>query len=286
MHKGIFVYSRLTATRKDNAFSWLQEEALHCGLELEICFEEDCRIEYNSGHSSISFAGQPMDEVEFVMMRTYNDRISRYYENKGNVLVVNDSRSMALSKDKLLTHHAMVEAGLPTPHTIYAPAMGYASLAEEFGSDRFMVKKIDGAKGENIFMVNSEGEFLSAVSALLPDCIFQEVVGDSIGRDIRVWVIGNECVGSVMRYSETSYLSNFSKGGKFAAIELNAAARDIAVRASNAVGLKFSGVDLLFCGDSYTVCEVNGNAGFRTISAASDVNIPRRLFQYIVSLLK
>lgn len=283
VRKGIFVYPRYTATRQDNAFSWLKEEASLCGLSLEICFEEDCRIEYGPDGASISFAGVPMDDVSFVVMRTYNDRVSMYYEQKDGVFVINESHPMRVCRDKLLTHQVLNAAGLPTPYTMYAPYAGYDEVAEAMGEGRFLVKQINGSKGENIFMVSSGEEFEAAVGKLRPDCIFQKFISESSGRDIRVWVLGDECIGSVLRYSETSFLSNFSQGGSFKAVDIDGEAYRLAVEAVKAVGLRFAGVDLLFCGDSYSVCEVNGNAGFRTISKASEISIPRALFQYIAS---
>ena len=281
MKKGVFVYPRYTAARQDNAFSWLKEEAALCGLSLEICFEEDCRIEYAPDGASISFAGAPMDDVSFVVMRTYNDRISMYYEQKEGVYVINQSYPMRVCRDKLLTHQVLTSSGLPTPYTIYAPYAGYAEVAEAMGGEHFLVKQINGSKGENIYMVSSREEFDAAVELLRPDCIFQKFVSESYGRDIRVWVLGDKCIGSVLRYSETSFLSNFSQGGSFKAVDIDETAYKLAVDAVKAVGLGFAGVDLLFCGDSYSVCEVNGNAGFRTISKASEISIPRALFQFI-----
>lgn len=284
MRKGVFVYPRYTATRKDNAFGWLKEEAALCGLSLEICFEEDCRIEYGPSGSSISFAGKPMDDVSFVVMRTYNDRISMYYEQKPGVFVLNESHPMRVCRDKLLTHQMLTAAGLPTPYTMYAPYAGYDEVSEALGA-RFLVKQINGSKGENIFMVNDMTSLDAAAGKLRPDCIFQKFIEESSGRDIRVWVLGDECIGSVLRYSETSFLSNYSQGGNFKAVELDDNARELAVKAVQAVGLRFAGVDLLFSGNSYSVCEVNGNAGFRTISKASDVSIPHALFVYISDVL-
>lgn len=278
------MYPRYTATRKDNAFGWLKEEAALCGLSLEICFEEDCRIEYGTEGSSISFAGMPMDDVSFVVMRTYNDRISMYYEQKPGVFVINESHPMRVCRDKLLTHQVLTAAGLPTPYTMYAPYAGYEEVSMTLG-ESFLVKQINGSKGENIFMINDLQSFDEAVGKIRPDCIFQQFIEESSGRDIRVWVLGDECIGSVLRYSETSFLSNYSQGGSFMAVELDDKARELAVKAVHTVGLRFAGVDLLFSGDEYSVCEVNGNAGFRTISKASDVSIPHHLFAYISKMI-
>ena len=161
---------------------------------------------------------------------------------------------------------------------------GYEEVSDALGA-RFLVKQINGSKGENIFMVNDMASFDEAAGMLRPDCIFQKFIEESSGRDIRVWVLGDECIGSVLRYSETSFLSNYSQGGSFKAVELDGKARELAVKAVQTVGLRFAGVDLLFSGNSYSVCEVNGNAGFRTISKASDVSIPHALFVYISDVL-
>lgn len=286
MYKGVFVYSRSTANRRDNAFEWLKEEAKLCGLSLEICFEDECVIECRESRMSITFGGKPMDEVHFVVMRTYNDKISRYYESKTGVLVVNDSLSMRISRDKFLTHQALVGAGISTPHTIYAPWKKYDDVVKMLGHECFLVKKNDGCKGDGIYMVNNEDEFKEGVSLLRDNFVFQTIVNDSLGHDIRVWVIGNECVGAVHRYSNSSFLSNFSKGGNFMPVHIDDLAKKMSIQATRAVGLDFAGVDLLYCGDSYTVCEINGNAGFRTISSATDINVPAELFRYIKGRLK
>lgn len=283
MLKGIFVYARSTALRKDNAFDWLVEEAALCGLSLEICFEDECCIEYGPDGPSISFAGRNMDDVRFVLMRTYNDKISGYYENKEGIIIINDSMSMRVSRDKLMTHDALINAGIPTPHTIYGPSLEYHDVAARFGQENFLVKKNDGCKGEDIFMIENENDFQKSVDRLKPNCIFQKIVNDSVGRDVRVWIIGGECAGAILRYSDVSFLSNYSQGGKFLPIELDDQIKSLSIMAAKAVGLDFAGVDLLYCGESYMVCEVNGNAGFRTISSASEVNIPRMLFRYIRS---
>lgn len=281
MYKGVFIYPRHSAFDKDNAFDWLKEEAALCGLSLEICFEEDCCIEYSSHGESISFAGKPMDDVDFVLLRVYNERISRYYENKHDVLVVNKSASMRLSKDKLLCHQALRRSCVPSPDTIYAPEAKYPEIVNRLGVSRFLVKKNDGSRGEGIYMVNNEYELAESLIQLGDNCIFQKPVVESLGRDVRVWVIGEKCVGAVLRYSETSFKSNYSQGGKCKLFELDPQIEDMARRATCAVGLDFAGVDILFSSAGYTVCEVNGNAGFRTISAVSDINVPAELFRYI-----
>ncbi len=85
----------------------------------------------------------------------------------------------------------------------------------------------------------------------------------------------------MLRQSDTKFVSNYSQGGKASLFPMNADVASTAVKAARALGLDFAGVDILFDGNGYTVCEVNGNAGFRTLSAVSDINIIKHLYEYI-----
>jgi glutathione synthase/RimK-type ligase-like ATP-grasp enzyme len=51
---------------------------------------------------------------------------------------------------------------------------------------------------------------------------------------------------------------------------------------SKSLGLEFCDIDLLFTPEGYSVCEVNENAGFRTISKVSDIDIVEEFFKYII----
>ena len=96
--------------------------------------------------------------------------------------------------------------------------------------------------------------------------------------------MGNRVLGCVKRISDTSFKSNFSLGGRVEKFELNDAVLEISLKAARALGLDFCGIDLLMTQDSYTVCEVNGNAGFRTITQVSDIDIPMELFKWVNTL--
>jgi glutathione synthase/RimK-type ligase-like ATP-grasp enzyme len=71
-------------------------------------------------------------------------------------------------------------------------------------------------------------------------------------------------------------------------VELPAAASDLAVRAAGALGLDFAGVDILYGGGrvpEFLVCEVNGNAGFRTASLLGEFDIPTALASFIRKII-
>lgn len=119
--------------------------------------------------------------------------------------------------------------------------------------------------------------------------LVQEYIGSSFGRDIRVWVCGGEVIGHILRYNDNSFKSNFAAGGFFRQVELPPAAAQLAIDAARTAGLHFAGIDLLYTsGDDssrdisdsgFTICEVNGNAGFRTAPTDIPDGIFRTLFK-------
>ena len=70
------------------------------------------------------------------------------------------------------------------------------------------------------------------------------------------------------------------------AFDLPAEAARLAVASARATGTEFAGIDLLLGREGFIVNEVNGNAGFRTLSRIGRNDIPRRLFDYIGSILR
>lgn len=287
MKRGLLIYPS-TTPRGNNAFGWFREAAARYGMELEVLF-------YDSPGAG-ALAGAPAWTPDFVLMRGYNTALSRWYEAQG-VTVVNSTDSMILCRDKYRCSEVLAAAGVPVP--------GALSLAEAEGGAAFpfILKLNYGSKGENVFLIGNEREYREALEACRMEeqhrleelsrgitefgetpeevaygCtpVLQEFIASSRGRDIRVWVTGDEVAGHVLRYNDRSFKSNFAAGGSFRQIPLPPEAASTAIAAARAAGLFFAGVDLLFDGHGgFKVCEINGNAGFRTASA----DIPDALFR-------
>ncbi len=279
MKKGLFFYPDEIKYSSNNAFAWLQEEASKFDLQIDIHFFDEVQYSYGSQYNLL-INGQVVDDVDFVVIRGYNEMLSMHFELQG-IPVINSSAAMEMSKNKILTHQQLAFNHIPTPKTLFGAHYSYDSLCIEFNQSQFIVKQLDGSKGENVFLIQSQAEFLHAIACCNHNCLYQEYIETSRGKDVRLWVIGNRVVASVLRYSETSFISNYSQGGKVKAFELDAEIEELALRSTRALGLDFAGVDVLFGDDGYLVCEVNGNAGFRTISSISDKSIPYHLMEYI-----
>jgi gamma-F420-2:alpha-L-glutamate ligase len=88
--------------------------------------------------------------------------------------------------------------------------------------------------------------------------ILQQYIGTRPGKDLRVWVIGGQVVGAMLRSStDGSFKANISRGGDGQAFPLNPELERLARDSAAALNLDIAGVDLLFDGDGYSICEVN-----------------------------
>ena len=86
----------------------------------------------------------------------------------------------------------------------------------------------------------------------------------------------------MQRKNDMDFRSNIELGGHGTRVELTDEIKEISERAAKVIGLDYCGVDLLFDGQSYFVCEVNSNAFFKGFTKATGVNVARLYAKYIV----
>lgn len=263
---------------QSNAFDWLVESAYRYGVELEIKFSENFSQLLSDNQISILYDNEVVRLPSFVLMRNYDLELATALELLG-VRVINSCKSMELSRDKLLTHQMLITFKIPTPSTLYG-VNNFVNIVDKLDLP-FIFKARRGSKGEEVLLINNEGEF-DVAKKKYTDFIVQKYIASSFGRDIRVWVIGGEVVASTLRYNENSFKSNIALGGVAKPFAVDDEIKELAVNSCKALGLELAGVDILFDGEGYTVCEVNGNAGFRAFSIFDErVDIPDLIFKYI-----
>ena len=98
--------------------------------------------------------------------------------------------------------------------------------------------------------------------AFLQELIEQNA--DQRHSDLRIYVVDGEIIGSMRRYApENDWRTNVALGGDVEGVDdLPEAAADMALEASELVGLDYAGVDLVEGVDGWFLLEVNPTAGF------------------------
>jgi [lysine-biosynthesis-protein LysW]--L-2-aminoadipate ligase len=108
---------------------------------------------------------------------------------------------------------------------------------------------------------------------------------DKKGRDIRSFVVGNECVAAIYRSSE-HWITNTAQGGKATNCPLTNELKDLSVRAARAVGGGVVAVDIFETERGLQVNEVNYTMEFRNSIATTGVNIPSLIVDYVIKAAK
>ena len=193
--------------------------------------------------------------------------------------------------NKLLTTLRLVRDGVPSPRTrlAFTPESALAAI-EELGYP-VVLKPLVGSWGRLISRVNDRDaaesilEHKDVLGTYIHSIYYVQEYVAKPGRDIRAFVVGDETIGAIYRYSE-HWITNTARGAKAIKCEVTPELNDLCVRAAKAVGGGVVAVDVLEGADGLLVNEVNYTMEFRNSIDTTGVNIPGRVVDYALALAK
>jgi ribosomal protein S6--L-glutamate ligase len=195
--------------------------------------------------------------------------ILRHLSENLGIYSTQRAEGLETASNKLKTTQKLSSAGIRVPATMYAKNPVHINfLINKVGGLPAVGKLLQGSQGKGVFILETP---IAANTAL--ESLFKLNVGlklqkfvDAGSKDIRAIVVGDKVVVAMERTGKKDFRANISQGGSGRKITLSLEDQEICVRASRAVGLKFSGVDILKDSDGRTyVIEVNGNPGSQII---------------------
>jgi ribosomal protein S6--L-glutamate ligase len=203
------------------------------------------------------------------------------------VPVLNNSVPIARSRDKLRCLQLLSHFGIPVPKTVMAhQRTAVHKLLEEVGGLPVIVKLLQGTQGIGVMIATTLEEaqtLLSTFWDLGHDVLVQQIIQESLGRDVRAFVVGDRVVAAMRRTAkEGEFRSNIHRGGEGAPIELSDEVARTAVSAARIVGLEVAGVDMLEGRGGPLVLEVNSSPGFEGIEAATRLDVAGTIVRHAV----
>lgn len=228
------------------------------------------------------------DEVntDFVLLWDKDINLARRIE-KGGVPVFNSSSSVAVCDDKARTYIELLGI-VPQPKTLVAPKTYFDVDMREFVDNAIaclglplVFKECFGSFGEQVYLCKTREDVISHITA--KPFILQEFISDSAGSDTRIEIVGGKFVSAVKRFNSDDFRSNVTNGGTMTPVVPDNEMIETAVKACDALGLTFGGVDIL---DNGMVCEVNSNAHIINIMNATGIDIAPIIFNEITEQLK
>jgi ribosomal protein S6--L-glutamate ligase len=214
--------------------------------------------------------------------------IVRQFEQMG-VIVLNSSQGIIRSRDKLVACQMMAERRVPVPITAHVGAWEDTDRAvRRVGGTPCVVKSTEGTHGSGVFLINSFQQARQLVYQMLERGmrpLVQEYIEESHGSDVRALVVGGEVVASMRRKAHGSeFRSNFHLGGSVSKVELTDEQKEIAVTATETLGLELAGVDMLESQRGPLVLEVNSSPGLEGIESSTRINVAAKVAERITSI--
>lgn len=267
-------------------YSALKQSADKAGLQLELKTNIELMCDIASGKTVANETLPP-----FAIFWDKDVRLAKTLEAAGMKLF-NSADAIELCDDKSLTHIALMNR-VPQPKTVLIPLtfprVGYTDCAflekiADYLGFPFVIKQCFGSFGAGVYLAGNMEEAKAALMETAGGAaIAQQYIASSFARDIRAYVVGGSVVAAMLRHNESGdFRANVAQGGKADAYTLSEAQAALAVKTAQLLGCTFAGVDLLFGENGeMTVCEVNSNAHFAGISAATGVNIADKIIEAV-----
>jgi gamma-F420-2:alpha-L-glutamate ligase len=241
---------------------------------------------------SILLDGEVVSLPDFLLPRMgagttyFGLAVIRHLERLG-VHTFNSSQSIDTVKDKLFSQQILAENNIPVPKTMLAKYPIDVNLIEKYLGFPLVVKTLSGSLGQGVFLSENKSKFndlmelIHATNSNL-NIILQEFIESSQGRDLRVFVIGGRPIACIERTSaDDNFKANFSRGGKVRQYEMGSEIKWLATETARLFGLDIAGIDLLFDGNHFKICEANSSPGFRGIESCCDIDIADEIYKFI-----
>jgi len=278
-------YDRVRAEEK-----MLYEAARRLGVEVVMYDSKD----FYASAVDPSLQG-PLSSVDVFLQRCVSHyralHSTMVLEHKGYP-VVNSYRCIDLCGNKLATTLLLSRAGVPTPKTYVAFTKEAALKALDEVGYPAVLKPVVGSWGRLLSLVRDRRaaeaviEHREQLHPIYQVYYVQEYVKRP-PRDIRSFVVDGEVVAAIYRYSAPNeWRTNTALGGRAENCPITPELEELSVKAAEAVGGFFLGVDLMEGPDGLLVHELNAVVEFRNSVPATGVDIPGLAVSRIVKALK
>lgn len=195
--------------------------------------------------------------------------VLKYLEEVFGLMSLQSSEAISNAYSKIRTGTLLRANGIRTPKTIFVNNIKHAdAVLQKLSKDQKYVIKLDkGSQGKQVSIVTGIAEaksVLDTIGSMHKQIIIQDYI-ENTGSDIRVIVMAGVVIGAYERKAGKQELrNNISTGGEGVKINLTKDEELFCINAARAVGLNFSGVDLMRGKDGKLYCiEVNHCPGMK-----------------------
>lgn len=232
-------------------------------------------------------------DPDFIIFFDKDIALCKALEARG-IRVFNGSEAIRICDSKLLNARALADK-VKMPET-YAVPFTYENIGINDGSSfSFMdqiellisypmvIKESFSSFGMGVRLASDRNEAEDIIKKYgNRECVIQEYISTSCGRDVRIQMVGDKCVAAMMRYNDHDFRANISNGGSMKEYTPTDAQIEMAQKVMKELNLDFAGIDIMFGeNDEPVFCEANSNAHFKNLFDLTGINTAEYIVEYI-----
>lgn len=282
---GYLLYEPADAAKNNGFIELFQEESRKLNIQLSLLLT-----------TSLSQHDFTTEKPDFIINRSRIPSLAEYLECC-KIRLFNSAKVCKICNDKQSTYDYLQSYCIPYMDCCsFSPELcvaDYLTKAQIFGYP-FVLKPADGHGGMHVSLVSTSQELCQKLDkirnerGILPKMIFQRCASD-IGKDLRVYVLGNKIVAGMMRtraHTDSSEIrANFSLGGLACVHTLTQEEMELTNRIISALPADLIGIDFIYDHSKPVFNEIEDVVGTRMLYAYTDINIVRDYLHYILAVL-
>jgi [lysine-biosynthesis-protein LysW]--L-2-aminoadipate ligase len=266
--------------RKDEKLL-LAEFAKRKDVELEMI--DDRKLVFNISQTKVN--------VDSVIERSINHSRAlhaiRLFESYG-ITCFNNGEVARICGDKLLTSIALEKNSVPQPKVMVAFTEESALEAIEAIGYPVVLKPAVGSWGRLLSKINDREaaeailEHKTILGSYHHSIFYIQKYVEKQGRDIRSFVVGNECIAAIYRTSK-HWITNTARGSVASNCPVTNEIAELSLKAAKAVGGGIVAIDIFETNEGLQVNEVNYTMEFKNSIETTGVNIPAKIVNYVIN---
>jgi len=207
--------------------------------------------------------------------------------NDAGVTTVNSYEVAENCGNKVISSSLLVKHGVPTPRTLVAFTPESALRAIETIGYPAVLKPVIGSWGRLLSVVSDRYaaeailEHKDTLGSYQHSIFYIQEFVEKPGRDIRSFVVGEQTIAAIYRYSD-HWITNTALGGRAEGCPVTDEISSLSLAAARAVGGGVLAVDLMETPSGLQVTEVNYTMEFRNSIQTTGVDIPARMIDYVL----
>ena len=212
--------------------------------------------------------------------------------NAWGIPTVNTAKVAEACGDKLSTSAALSKFGLQQPRNLVAFSTEAALEAIESIGYPVVIKPTVGSWGRLLAKINDRDaaeavlEHKTVLGSVQHSVFYIQEYIQKPGRDIRVFVMGNEAVTAIYRKSP-HWITNTARGGEGEICKITPELEKICIGAAQAVGGGVLAIDILEHADrGYLINEINHTMEFHTLMPITGVDVAGLMVEYLLKVAR